>query len=503
MQSGPDHLAAFANLLDLANDAVGGQALLASDDFFAEKENLVKAAPAVFDPDAYTDRGKEMDGWESRRQRIPGHDWCIVKLGIPGRIRGVDIDTSHFTGNQPPYGAVYGICAAADADPRVLRDRTDWIQLTPQVPLRPGSHNLFATVDGTVVTHVRLDIYPDGGVARLRCYGEPVPDEAADTRIDLAASVHGGRAIAASDQFYSPPDNLLAPGLPKNMGGGWETRRRRTAGNDWVLVELGQAGLIDALVVDTTHFKGNFPDRARVRGVYWPGAPVTALLGSEHWEDVLPESKLRAHESHVFPQLSSRGPFTHLLLDILPCGGIARFRAMGHPAQPEPRDALLDAVNGPEAEAAFRRCCGSNAWVEGMLAAGPYRSRAQLFGTAEHVWWHLGEGHWREAFTHHPRIGADVDKLREKFAATADLSAAEQGDAVASASEEVLQALAAGNRAYEERFGYLFIVKASGKSAAEMLALLEQRLDNPPAAEIRIAAGEQAKITRHRLLTAD
>ncbi|MCO4743357.1 MAG: allantoicase [Proteobacteria bacterium] len=500
MNDAPSNLAAFADLLDLSSSAVGAVALLASDDFFAEKENLVLAEPPVFDPDAYTERGKEMDGWESRRQRIPGHDWCIVKLGIPGRIRGVDIDTSFFTGNQPPYGALYGLRVSGPVTAKALRDSTNWVPLTGQVPLRPGSHNLFATTSGEVFTHVRLDIYPDGGVARLRCYGEPVP-EASDERIDLAASLHGGRAIAASDRFYSPPDNLLAPGLPKNMGGGWETRRRRTDGNDWVVVALGEPGVLDALVVNTTHYKGNFPDRCRVSGIWWPDAPTTALLASDEWVEVLVESKLRAHEAHMFPHLESRGPFTHLRVDIVPCGGLARFRALGTPGVPDiAADPVLVAVNGEDSEERFFACCGSRAWAKQMAAQRPYQSRAQLLGTAEHVWWHLGEGHWREAFTHHPRIGADVASLRAKFA-TAELSAKEQGQAMASASEETLRELALKNAEYDERFGHLFIVFATGKSAAEMLELLEQRLDNSAAAEIRIAAGEQAKITRNRLET--
>lgn len=497
MSHGSD-LAAFADLLDLACEAVGGVPLLASDDFFAEKEHLLKADAAVFDPDAYTDRGKEMDGWESRRQRIPGHDWCIVQLGIAGRIRGVDIDTSHFTGNQPPYGAIYGLRASSGTTPEQLRDRTDWVAITGQVPLRPGSHNLFATTSSDVFTHVRLDIYPDGGVARLRCYGEPVPEPRAG-RIDLAAAVNGGRAIAASDQFYSPPDNLLAPGRPKNMGGGWETRRRRSSGNDWIVLALGQAGTLTELVVDTTHFKGNFPDRCAISGIYWPNAPTTSLLASDGWQTVVGESKLRAHTAHHFDQLAHSGPFTHLRIDILPCGGLARFSAFGMPDTPAfVADPLLEMVNGDDAETVFMRCCGSTSWAEQMAATGPYHSRAQLFGTAEHVWWHLGRAHWREAFTHHPRIGADVEKLREKFA-TAEQSAKEQGAALASASEQTLQALAAKNADYDKLFGHIFIVFATGKSAAEMLELLEQRLYNTPDAEIRIAAGEQAKITRNRL----
>ncbi len=160
----------------------------------------------------------------------------------------------------------------------------------------------------------------------------------------------------------------------------------------------------------------------------------------------------------------------------------------------------LNALNDlaePDARAAFGRCCGAARWVAAMCDARPFATRAELLDAADRADASLGRPDWLEAFRHHPRIG-DVAALREKFAATAVWAGDEQRGAAA-ASDAVLEALARGNRAYEERFGYIFIVCATGKSAAEMLALLEARLGNAPERELAIAAAEQAKITRLRL----
>ena len=165
--------AAFTGLVDLASASVGGRALLASDDFFAARENLLAPGRGVWDADRYTERGKWMDGWESRRRRTPGHDWCIVALGVPGTIRGVDIDTNHFTGNHAPFASLDGCQAPSDATPEWLRDHAEWVRIVDEIPLRRGSQNLAAASDEHGCTHVRLNIYPDGGVARLRVFGEP------------------------------------------------------------------------------------------------------------------------------------------------------------------------------------------------------------------------------------------------------------------------------------------------------------------------------------------
>ncbi len=491
--------AAFAGCIDLASTAIGGQALLASDDFFAGKENLLLADPAVFDPNAYTDRGKLMDGWESRRKRVPGHDWCIVRLGVPGTVRGLDIDTAFFLGNHPPFASVDAVWAP-DATPESLRDEVAWTEIVPQIPLRRGAQNLVATAPlpagaNDVWTHLRLNIFPDGGVARLRAYGHPAASASTDP-IDLACANNGGRAVACSDMFFASMDNLLLPGRAPHMGHGWETRRSRPPGEDWIIVALGRAGRIDRIDLDTHHFKGNYPDRCTIEALSWPGAPPDSLVRSRDWVAIVPSTKLRADAVHPLTP-TDPGPWTHLRLRIMPDGGVSRLRVYGTPDDSGRPDPLVVAVN-TASPALLLRCCGAPRWVAAMTAARPFTSRAHLFGEAERLWWRLGDGDWIQAFAHHPRIGADLATLRAKYATIADWSVSEQSG-LGSAEEETLANLAHGNVAYEERFGFLFLVCATGKSAREMLGLLHERLGNAPEAELRVAAGEQVKITRLRM----
>ncbi|MEE2829560.1 MAG: allantoicase [Myxococcota bacterium] len=491
---------AFWGSIDLAAAALGGEALLCSDDFFASMDNLLKEGRGVFLPEEYTERGKWMDGWESRRKRVPGHDWCIVRLGVPGRIVGVDIDTNHFLGNHPPFASL-DACHAPGASAEELRDSVQWTPLLGQLALQRGSQNLASVASGECWTHVRLNIFPAGGVARLRVFGEPRPAPS-EGRVDLASLLQGGRALACSDMFFSPMNNLLLPGRAENMGGGWETRRSRPPGRDWVILRLGSPGDLEEIEIDTAYFRGNYPDRCAVDALYWPDAPPHSLTRSADWTEIVPSTKLRADEQRLLP-VRVPGPWTHLRLRIEPDGGVSRLRAWGRPSSRSPAEdsgllTSLNALEAAEATEAFARCCGARRWVEAMVAQRPFRSESQLFGLAESLWWGLADADWKEAFTHHPRIGADVEALREKFAGTAEWSEGEQAG-VHQASDETLRALAQGNTDYEARYGWIFIVCASGRTAEEMLALLTERMDNEPDAELRIAAGEQVKITRLRL----
>jgi allantoicase len=496
-----DGYEAFAGLVDLASDELGAEALLCSDDFFAGMRNLTRPEPAVFDPDAYTDRGKLMDGWESRRRRTPGNDWCILRLGVPGEIHGVDIDTAFFMGNHAPFASLDAANVPADTSPEDLRDRVTWTPLLRPTPMRRGSHNVHAVRSAETWTHVRLTMLPDGGIARLRVYGEPRPAEL-EGELDLACLANGGRALACSDMFFAPMHQLLLPKRAEHMGRGWETRRSRPPGDDWILVALGAPGRLDRFVLDTNHFKGNYPDRAQIEALHWPDAPTPSLIQSPDWKPITGQIRMRAHEEiEVVPD--DPGPWTHLRLRIWPDGGVSRLRAFGTVDRDGHHrdDPLLTALNDGDRETVrgwLRRCCGSERWVEGMLAARPFTSRAHLFGQAEVVWWWLSDGDWHQAFDHHPRIGADLSALRARYAETATWSSDEQAG-VAGASEATLEALAQGNRDYEARYGHLFLVCASGLSADEMLGRLRARMDNDPAAELRIAAGEQARITRLRL----
>ncbi|MCK6503516.1 allantoicase [Myxococcota bacterium] len=498
---------AFADLVDLLSADVGGRALWCTDDFFASVHNLVKPAPAAFDPHAYTDRGKLMDGWESRRERIPGDDVAILALGVPGRIRGVDLDTSFFLGNHPPFATLEAACldGSVDSDQAALAPGVEWQPLLRAVPLRRGSHNLFAVAADGRFTHVRLRMHPDGGIARLRVYGEPQPTLPAPgdpTELDLALLTNGGRALACSDMFFSPMRNLVLPGRSSYMGGGWETRRSRPPGMDWIIVALAAPGQLSRVTFDTGWFKGNFPARAALDGLYWPDAPAPALVDHPDWTELVAPARMTADALHELPIVHG-GPWTHVRLRILPDGGMARLRVWGRVADRTPADgdpvlAWLNAASPADAAAALSRCCGSPRWVQAMLARRPFGSRTHLHGAAAQAWWGLHEEDWRLAFTHHPRIGADVAALRARFAATAAWSQGEQAGVVA-ADEQTLSDLARGNQEYEARFGHIFIVCATGLTAAQMLSRLQERLHNDPPAELRIAAGEQARITALRL----
>lgn len=320
-------------MIDLAAERLGGQALLASDEFFAEKENLLKPGRGIFIPDKYTDRGKWMDGWESRRKRTPGNDWCIVKLGLPGIIRMVDIDTNHFLGNHPPFGSMDGVTVEEKTPASTLAsDASVWTELLSKSPLNPGSQNVFQIRSSERWTHVRLNIHPDGGVARLRVYGEVVPDWSKykqDDLIDLAAVENGGIVVKASDMYFGAVHNLLMPGRAATMPDGWETKRRRGPGYDWVVIKLGHAGTIRKIEVDTNHFKGNYPDECSIEGCNLPAGSDPEILMSTpvQWKVLLPKAKLRPDTRHFFEkELQNPGESTHVRLSIFPDGGVSRLR---------------------------------------------------------------------------------------------------------------------------------------------------------------------------------
>jgi allantoicase len=338
---------------DLAGRALGGSVIYANDELFAERENLIKPEDPAFQPHTFGHKGQIMDGWETRRRHEPGSDSAIVRLGCGGVVRRIVVDTSYFTGNYPPEVSVEACGAEGHPSPAELA-AAPWTTLVPRSAVAGDARNEFEVAAGPRVTHVRLTIFPDGGVARLRVYGEPAPDpRLLPASIDLAALENGAVVTGCSNMFYSSPANLLMPGQARVMGDGWETSRRRDQANDWVAVRLACAGSVEVVELDTSHFVGNAPGWATLRG---DGA------------ELLPRTALQPDTRHRFAV--SGGPVTgEARLDIFPDGGMARLRVFGRPTAaartalaerflrllPEPQLAgLLQSAGLPPAEAARR-----------------------------------------------------------------------------------------------------------------------------------------------------
>lgn len=314
--------------VNLASERLGAKAIYATDDFFAAKERIIADTDAVFIEGKYDEHGKWMDGWESRRKREEGSDYCIIKLGITGCIKTIDIDTRHFTGNYPPAAKLEGCFVEGD-----INESTEWVDLTGNVSLNADQQHIIHINSDAIFNHVRLTIYPDGGIARLRIYGEPQVDWSLsnETKLDLIAVENGGRAIACNDEHYGSMHNLILPGDSLNMGDGWETRRRREPGNDWVILALGHTGKADSVVVDTSFFKGNFPAGVSIQAAYVEELPDSTLAAqSLYWKELLPQQALLADSKHEFLQeLNDIGPITHIRMNIFPDGGVARLRLFG------------------------------------------------------------------------------------------------------------------------------------------------------------------------------
>ncbi len=315
--------------LDLANSRLGAEAIYCTDDFFAPMERMLNPTEPVFIEDKYDDHGKWMDGWESRRKRTEGHDHCVVKMGLPGSIAAIDIDTRHFTGNFPPRASVEACYSDTPLD-----ESTAWTEILPEVELNGNSHNIFEIENDANWNHVRLHIYPDGGVARLRLFGQVHRDwseVAADELVDLAAAVNGGVAVACNDEHFGVMGNILMPGKGINMGDGWETRRRREPGNDWVIVRLGHPGVVKQVEVDTAFFKGNYPDGVSIEGCVVEDDSSMGDPGSIDWTPLLPRQKLAADAVHTFSdELEGDVHASHLRIQIYPDGGLSRVRIFGY-----------------------------------------------------------------------------------------------------------------------------------------------------------------------------
>jgi len=380
--------------IDLAGRLLGGSVIAASDESFGEKENLLDPGAPVFEPGRYGPRGELVDGWETGRRRTPGFDWALVRLGIPGILSAVDIDTSHFTGNYPQFARLEGCGREGYPGADDLTDETtEWIEIASRLPLRGDAHNVVRIDDLRRFTHLRLSIFPDGGVARLRAYGSPMPDprQFDGLTVDLAGLRAGGAVVFASDEFFTSAEQLIRPEEARSMGEGWETRRRRDDGHDTVVVRLGLAGRIEQLVVDTSYFRYNASAAVEIFG-----SPQANASASEEkaWQLLLPRTALLPDTRHVFRPLAAAEAVAAIRIDSHPDGGLSRIRAIGTVDPRARRDAGYRWFNAlPEGHA--RECLEladlPPVAVETVLGARPLShawlaSQAVALGDPEREW---------------------------------------------------------------------------------------------------------------------
>jgi allantoicase len=325
-------LTAFTDLIDLASERLGGRVIAANDEFFAPKEALLKPTAPEWREGAFTERGKWMDGWETRRRRTPGHDWAIIQLGAPGVVRGVVIDTSWFTGNYPERAGIEATSVEGTPPAEALAGvDVKWEPLLVETRLEGNTKNEFATENGRRFTHLRLNIFPDGGVARLRVHGEVIPPDslfAGGREVDLAAMENGGFVISCSDMHYGHRQNLILPGRSTHMADGWETKRRRGPGHDWSIVRLARRGTVARAELDTDHFKGNAPGSCMLEAADIVDIGGKFDAGKVEWHPIVPESPVQPHARHTF-DVAAALTATHVRLNIYPDGGVARLRVLG------------------------------------------------------------------------------------------------------------------------------------------------------------------------------
>ena len=321
---------AIKGLVNLASPKMGTKILAFSDDFFGEVTRMLNDKDPIFIEDKYDNHGKWMDGWESKRRRDGGNDWAIIKLGSAGIISKIEIDTSYFTGNFPPFFSLEGIYSETEPD----KD-SNWKTLIDKTSLIGDCKNNFELNLKETLNFIRLQIFPDGGVARIRLFGEVRYNWKqfnSGEIIELSSLKLGGSILAYNNAHYGDVSALLSDGRGKTMGDGWETRRRREPGNDWIIIKLAQKGNIEKIEIDTAHFKGNYPDRASIQATSIDKNITTKDLiqNSENWTIILDETKLSADNIHTYKiNSNSKNEATHIRLNIYPDGGVSRLRIFG------------------------------------------------------------------------------------------------------------------------------------------------------------------------------
>jgi len=320
----------FTNgLIDLAQPRLGSKVIFKTDDFFASANRIIDPSSPIFKEGLFNKNGKWMDGWESRRKRTPGHDYLIIKLGKPGSISKVNVDTSHFNGNQPSMISI-DACNSKSNNIKSFK----WKNLVSKKKTKANSHHIFKTSSKSVFTHIKLNIFPDGGVARLRLYGSISKENNnfGKKTINLASLLDGASVVACNNEHFGKAENILAPGKAKNMGDGWETRRRRDKGFDWLILNSIDGEMIDKIEISTHHFKGNFPSHCSLQAAYIPTKKSSSSIvnSSNNWKTLMNKTTLKANKTHTFKNtLMKKNKINFIKINIFPDGGISRFRIFG------------------------------------------------------------------------------------------------------------------------------------------------------------------------------
>jgi allantoicase len=316
-------------MINLADPRYGTKIIFKTDDFFASANRILKPNPPIFKEGIFDKHGKWMDGWETRRRRRKGFDYLIIKIGKPGKIFNVDIDTSYFNGNQPTHASLQACYSNKKPN-----NKTRWIKILDKKKLGPNKNHNFKIKNKSIFTHIKLNIFPDGGVARLRVYGEVEIKKInfGNKLINLTSVLNGASIVGCNNEHFGRAENVLAPGKGKNMGDGWETRRSRGKNFDWLIIKLGRTGIINKIEIDTHHFKGNYPDRCSVQATYIPNkiSNYSVIKKSTKWKSILNMAKLNANKKHYFNnKIMKKNKINFIRINIFPDGGISRIRTFG------------------------------------------------------------------------------------------------------------------------------------------------------------------------------
>ena len=315
-------------MIDLAQARLGSKVVYKTDEFFAEADRIISSNRPVFLKDKFDKHGKWMDGWETRRRRSKGYDYLIIRLGKIGKISQINIDTTHFNGNQPDYASLQACYCKKNIPSRKVK----WKTVLSKKKIKPNVHNIFNVKNDSVFSHIKLNIFPDGGVARLRLFGKILPRLNYKKIINLSSLLNGASIVACNNEHFGKAENILAPGTAKNMGDGWETRRSRGNNFDWLIFKCGLAGKIQKIQIDTHHFKGNYPDMCSLQAAYLNGkiSNKSIINQSKKWKLLLNKIKLHPHKKHNFKnKLMRKKKINYVRINIFPDGGISRIRLFG------------------------------------------------------------------------------------------------------------------------------------------------------------------------------